>query len=74
MVDLGDLREGIFNSDEKSIIEAADAIVNCKNLEFYGVGVNLTCYGGILPDENNLGRLLDIAAGNNRDRKSIALS
>ncbi|MCI7013043.1 MAG: alanine/ornithine racemase family PLP-dependent enzyme [Clostridium sp.] len=62
MVDLGDLREGIFNSDEKSIIEAADAIVNCKNLEFYGVGVNLTCYGGILPDENNLGRLLDIAA------------
>lgn len=61
MVDLGDLREGIFNEDEAKLFEAADAIVECENLEFYGIGVNLTCYGGILPDEKNLGRLIEIA-------------
>lgn len=61
MVDLGDLREGIFNKDESQIIEAAETIVNSKNLELYGIGTNLTCYGGILPDEENLGRLIEIA-------------
>lgn len=62
MVDLGDLREGIFNANETKLFEAADAIVSNKMLEFYGVGVNLTCYGGILPDENNLGRLIKITS------------
>lgn len=61
MVDMGDLREGIFNADETKIFAAADAIKAESNLEFYGVGVNLTCYGGILPDENNLGGLTAIA-------------
>lgn len=60
MVDLGDLREGIFNKDECQIIKAAEAILSSENLELYGVGTNLTCYGGILPDEENLGRLLEI--------------
>ena len=61
MIDMGDLREGIFNSDHDSILETARAISNAKNLELYGIGVNLTCYGGILPDENNLGGLVSIA-------------
>ncbi len=61
MIDLGDLREGIFNTETEKLFEAADAIIHDENLEFYGVGVNLTCYGGILPDERNLGKLLEIA-------------
>ena len=56
MVDMGDLREGIFNTDEAQIFSAAEAILAEPALEFHGIGVNLTCYGGIIPDETNLGR------------------
>ena len=61
MIDMGDLREGIFNTEKSEILETARAIHEAENLELYGVGVNLTCYGGILPDENNLGGLVKIA-------------
>lgn len=61
MVDMGDLREGIFNTDEECIMDTAGFIASSPALELYGVGVNLTCYGGILPDENNLGGLVRIA-------------
>ena len=61
MIDMGDLREGIFNTDREKILRTAQAIHSAKHLELYGVGVNLTCYGGILPDENNLGGLVKIA-------------
>jgi predicted amino acid racemase len=61
MVDMGDLREGIFNTDEAQIFSAAEAILAEPALEFHGIGVNLTCYGGIIPDETNLGGLLAIA-------------
>lgn len=61
MIDMGDLREGIFNTDRDKILRAARAIHEADSLELYGVGVNLTCYGGILPDENNLGGLVSIA-------------
>lgn len=49
MVDMGDLREGIFNTDEAQIFSAAEAILAEPALEFHGIGVNLTCYGGIIP-------------------------
>ena len=61
MIDMGDLREGIFNTDREKILHTAKAINDAQNLELYGIGVNLTCYGGILPDENNLGGLVEIA-------------
>ena len=58
MVDMGDLREGIFNTDRERILKTASFIHEAEGLILYGVGVNLTCYGGILPDENNLGGLV----------------
>ena len=61
MIDMGDLREGIFNTERGEILKTAKAIHDAQNLELFGVGVNLTCYGGILPDENNLGGLVSIA-------------
>lgn len=61
MIDMGDLREGIFNIEREKIKKTAKAIDEASDLELYGIGVNLTCYGGILPDENNLGGLVDIA-------------
>ena len=61
MIDMGDLREGIFFRDEEGIFAAAKAVVESGSLELYGVGVNLTCFGAVLPDEENLSALADIA-------------
>lgn len=57
MVDLGDLREGVL---EKDVLEISREIVKLPNIKFMGIGTNLTCYGGVIPDEVNLGRLLNI--------------
>ena len=61
MVDLGDLREGIFFQNEDQIFAAAEAVQNMENLELFGMGVNLTCYGAIIPKYDNLSILCDIA-------------
>lgn len=61
MVDLGDLREGLMYTDRSAILAAARLIKESSPLELHGLGTNLTCFGGILPDEENLGRLTDIA-------------
>lgn len=57
MIDLGDLREGILPKD---VLPTVKEIIKLPNLEFVGIGTNLTCYGGVIPDENNLGKLLQI--------------
>ena len=61
MIDLGDLREGLYFENSESILAAAEAVVRESSLELYGVGTNLTCFGGILPSPENLGVLTDIA-------------
>ena len=61
MIDLGDLREGIHYRDEALIRRVAAAVLREDGLELAGIGTNLTCFGGILPDEHNLGILLGIA-------------
>ncbi len=61
MIDLGDLREGVFFENEQLIFQACDAVMNEENLELYGIGTNLTCYGAILPSKENLGKLIEIA-------------
>lgn len=59
MVDLGDLREGYF--DEEEIYKVVEEIIKLKGIKLAGIGTNLTCYGGIVPREKNLGRLTEIA-------------
>ncbi len=61
MIDLGDLREGIFFKNEADIYAAAQQIIDAKNLELYGIAVNLTCYGAIIPKNDNLSQLADWA-------------
>ncbi len=61
MIDMGDLREGIFFENRQRWLTTAKAIAKSPCLELYGIGMNLTCYGGILPDEANLGKLIDVA-------------
>lgn len=60
MIDLGDLREGVFFRDREEILDVAKAIASCPHLELYGTGTNLTCYGSVLPDRENLGTLVSI--------------
>ena len=61
MVDLGDLREGIFYQNEDQIFAAVEEILKMENINLYGVGVNLTCYGAIIPKNDNLSNLVAIA-------------
>ncbi len=61
MIDLGDLREGIYFENSDGILAAAEAVVRESALELYGIGTNLTCFGGIMPSRSNLGVLADIA-------------
>ena len=59
MVDLGDLREGMMPADLPAFVAAVELL---RNVDLLGIGVNLTCYGAIVPDEDNLGRLAELAA------------
>lgn len=61
MIDLGDLREGIFFENEDEILKDAMEIKDMKNVNLYGIGVNLTCYGAIIPKHENLSKLVEIA-------------
>lgn len=58
MMDVGDLREGVFFKAE--IEEMVQTILSMSNIDFYGLGTNLTCYGGVIPDQESLGRLGDM--------------
>ena len=61
MIDLGDLREGIFYQDEELIFAAVEEILTMEHINLYGVGVNLTCYGAIIPKNDNLSNLVAVA-------------
>ncbi|WP_162362076.1 ornithine racemase Orr [Aminipila terrae] len=61
MIDLGDLREGIFYKNEALIFSTIEEILKMSNVEFYGIGVNLTCYGAIIPKNDNLSILTELA-------------
>lgn len=55
MVDLGDLREGLWPDQA---LDAAQQIAALPGLQLVGVGTNLTCYGGVIPTPANLGELV----------------
>ncbi len=58
MFDLGDLREGFLPEEVDVVIPS---IIKFKNIIIEGIGVNLTCYGGVIPTVDNLGELVDLA-------------
>jgi ornithine racemase len=58
MVELGDLREGLMPAE---VPTAARQVAGLPGLELLGVGANLTCHGGVIPDEKNLGELVSVA-------------
>ncbi|MDR1541926.1 MAG: alanine/ornithine racemase family PLP-dependent enzyme [Clostridiales bacterium] len=61
MVDVGDLREGMYWKNIDLISNSAEYASKEPWLDLIGIGVNLTCYGSIIPSEENLGRLCAVA-------------
>ena len=58
MVDLGDLREGLW---QDKVEETVEEILKLEGIKLIGIGTNLTCYGGVVPNGDNLGKLSKIA-------------
>ncbi len=58
MIDVGDLREGVRPEDA---LATAKEICKVEGVKLYGIGMNVNCYGGVLPTETNIGELVDIA-------------
>jgi predicted amino acid racemase len=58
MVDLGDLREGVWPEDVVPFVRQA---LDLPGLRIVGLGANLTCYGGVIPTQRNMGRLARLA-------------
>lgn len=63
MVDIGDLREGMMAAELPGFL---DRVSLYPNIELLGIGASLTCYGAIVPDEDNLGMLAELAAAAQR--------
>ncbi|MCF0140941.1 MAG: alanine/ornithine racemase family PLP-dependent enzyme [Mogibacterium sp.] len=85
MADLGDIREGYVDYDE--LVEVAKEVESLPGVYLYGVGVNLTCFSFITPDESKMsdlalirrrvedaiGRKLDIVSGGNSGTLALML-
>jgi predicted amino acid racemase len=57
MIDLGDLREGIF--DETELFSTIYEVLQMNHINLRGIGTNLTCYGGVIPTTEILQKLVD---------------
>ncbi len=58
MIDIGDLREGIYHKE--NIVNIVRDIQTFQYVDLIGIGTNVTCYGGIIPNKNTLGKLIEI--------------
>ena len=59
MVDVGDLREGLMPAELPAFLDRAAAL---EHVDVAGLGASLTCYGAVVPSEENLGELVALAA------------
>ena len=58
MVELGDLREGIMPEDVEG---AVGKILKLPNIKFTGIGTNLACRSGVVPNAKNMAELSSLA-------------
>lgn len=58
MVELGDLREGIMPDD---LMDTVAEMIKLPNIVFKGIGTNLACRSGVVPDVVNMTRLSELA-------------
>lgn len=60
MIDLGDLRDGIFYTDTEKITALAEYAHASRCLRLIGIATNYNCFLGYLPDTNNMNALVQI--------------
>lgn len=58
MVELGDLREGIMPADLENVVRR---VLCFPNIVLKGIGTNLACRSGVVPDAVNMGELSRLA-------------
>jgi ornithine racemase len=58
MVDLGDLREGVWPDD---LLPMVREVVELPGIRIAGLGTNLSCYGGVIPSGKNMIKLVEYA-------------
>lgn len=58
MVDLGDLREGVWPDD---LLPFVREVIDLPGIRITGLGTNLGCYGGVVPSEANMNQLVAYA-------------
>ena len=51
MIEMGDLREGVIR---ENLIDFYEKVFKLENLEVLGIGTNLNCMHGVMPDEDKL--------------------
>lgn len=54
MVDMGDLREGVFFRQADALLSLAMQAEKASHLQLYGMAFNVTCYGSVIPTEDTL--------------------
>ncbi|WP_094605865.1 Ornithine racemase [Sporomusa silvacetica DSM 10669] len=57
MVDVGDLREGIMI---ENVLDTVRKVVRVEGIRLVGLGTNMGCFGGILPEYSNLNVLVNL--------------
>ncbi len=57
LIDLGDLRDGIYFEDESTLLSCAAYIHTSSNLKLIGIATNYNCFLGYLPNEDNMNQL-----------------
>lgn len=57
MYELGDLREGCLEPELEKVV---GEVLKLNNVELYGIGTNLSCYGGVLPYDENMSELANV--------------
>ncbi|MHA1725841.1 MAG: alanine/ornithine racemase family PLP-dependent enzyme [Promethearchaeota archaeon] len=58
MVEMGDLREGVMPEYVDQIIEE---ILSLEGIHLEGIGTNLKCFAGVIPDEKNTREFSELA-------------
>ena len=58
MVDLGDLREGVWPDD---LVPFVRDIIGLPGIRIVGLGTNLSCYAGVIPSRENMEQLVEHA-------------
>lgn len=61
MVDMGDIREGIWFQNYDEIRDVLREVLTLPNIKIYGLGTNFNCYGTAMPTVENGNLFLQLA-------------